>query len=148
MPRGSRSTDATAAALLEPLDAPDSASASASSPHRPRVLIIEDDLTSASALRSILTRKGCEVRTAANLADGMRLLDARPDYVVLDLILPDGSGLEILRRLRAEQSPIKVVVTTAVRDPERVREIHALRPHQLLRKPIDLIDLLRAIGMM
>src|SRR5439155_13944370 len=61
-----------------------SQSASRSSSTRPkrkcRVLIVEDDTTSLNALKSILTRKGCEVEIAVTLHEGLRLLASRPDY--------------------------------------------------------------------
>ncbi|MEA2710100.1 MAG: hypothetical protein QOF78_2701 [Phycisphaerales bacterium] len=117
---------------------------------RTRVLVIEDDHTHASALRSILTRKNCDVTTAVTLAQGLTMLAAAPpDYVVLDLMLPDGHGIEVLRRLRADpECKTRVVVTTGVRDAAIIREVLALQPHRLLRKPVDLVDLLSAIGMM
>lgn len=132
---------------------PDGRPTSRSSPAttRRRILIIEDDHTHASALRSILTRKGYEVAAAVTLANGIAMLESsRPDYIVLDLMLPDGDGVEVLRRVRACERPDapRVIVITAVRDAERLREVLALQPHRLLRKPIDLIDLLGAIEMM
>ena len=112
------------------------------------MLIVEDDLVSASALRSILTRKGCEVSLATTLAGALPHLADPPDVILLDLMLPDGNGAEVLRRLRAADSPARVVVTTAVSDPTRLREVQALRPDRVLRKPIDVVDLLGAIGIM
>jgi CheY-like chemotaxis protein len=129
-----------------------------------RVLIVEDNHMSASALRSIFTRKGCDVAAVGTVKDALATLaDGRRDYIVLDLMLPDGDGLEILRRVQslygdrgkggeggasaAPEVP-RVVVTTAVSDPEKLREVQALKPHRLLNKPIDLVDLLSAIGMM
>jgi CheY-like chemotaxis protein len=113
-----------------------------------KVLIVEDDPTSAMAMRSILTRKGCDVLVAINLAQGLELLEQRPTHVLLDLMLPDGQGVEILRRLREMNSAVKVVVTTAANDANLLREVHLLSPHRILKKPIDLVDLLNAIGMM
>jgi CheY-like chemotaxis protein len=120
-------------------------------PDRARVLIIDDDRTHASAIRSILTRKGCEVCATGTVADGVAMLASRPDYIVLDLMLPDGDGADVLRRVReldrAAGAPPRVIVTTAVNDEARLREVLALQPHRLLKKPIDLVDLLGAIGM-
>ena len=111
------------------------------------MLIVEDELTSGSALRSILTRKGCDVAMALTLADGMRLLSDNVDFVILDLMLPDGTGTALLRRARDEFPGLKVAVTTAVSDAAELRNVAALQPHRLLRKPIQLVDLLGAMGM-
>ena len=110
------------------------------------VLLIEDDPTSANALRVLLTMHGCEVAIARSLEQGLDLLRTQPSAIVVDLMLPDGDGIEILRRVRESGVPIKVVVTTAVGDPARLAEVHRLEPDCVLRKPIDLGELLRAIG--
>jgi CheY-like chemotaxis protein len=119
---------------------------------RTSVLIIEDQRMHALALRSLFTRKGCDVVGVADtVKDGIAMLASRPDYIVLDLTLADGDGVEILKRVRASEREMpspRVIVTTAVRDADRLREVLALRPHRLLEKPTDLVDLLRAIGMM
>ena len=117
-----------------------------SSPAKCHVLLIEDDAVSANALRVLLTMHGCEVTIARSLEQGLDLLRTNPSAIVVDLMLPDGDGIEILTRVREANLPIKVVVTTAVGDPTRLAAIHRLKPDGLLRKPIDLGELLRAIG--
>ena len=114
---------------------------------RPIIAIIEDDRGTAGALRSIFTRKACEVSVAGTLVEGFALIERPVDYVILDLKLPDGDGIEILRRIKSDEKPVRVVVTTSV-DTARLAEVQALRPHRILRKPLDLVDLLSAIGMM
>ena len=115
-----------------------------------RVAIIEDDAASAAALKSILTRKGCDVVVASTLADArpLVLLDPTPRIILLDLMLPDGSGTELLAELAEKQRASRVVVTTALNDPAQLARVQSFRPLRLLRKPIDLVDLLGAIGMM
>ena len=112
------------------------------------VLIVEDDATSAAALKSILTRKGCDVSVGATLAEARTRLDPMPCFVILDLMLPDGSGIELLHDLAERKQNSVVVVTTALNDPAQLARVQSLRPLRLLRKPIDLVDLLGAIGMM
>jgi len=113
-----------------------------------RVLIVEDDAVSASALRSILTRKGCDVLAVTTVADALPLLALPLDVILLDLMLPDGDGVAVLRELRRRNSTVRVVVTTALADPARLLEVRDLRPDRVLRKPIELVDLLDAIGIM
>ncbi len=110
------------------------------------VLLIEDDPTSANALRVILTMRGCEVDVARSLEQGLDLLGVNPTAIVVDLMLPDGDGIEILTRVREANMPIKIVVTTAVGDPARLAAVYRLKPECVLRKPIDVGELLRAIG--
>jgi two-component system, OmpR family, response regulator ResD len=91
-----------------------------------RVLVVEDDLTVAEVVVDYLRHAGLEPRHAL---DGQSALDLaatwRPDLVVLDLMLPGIGGLEVCRRLRAEQDPqvpLPVIMLTALgEESDRVR---------------------------
>ena len=115
-------------------------------PARCHVLLIEDDPIAGNALRVLLTMHGCSVVIARSLEQGLDQLRSNPTAIVVDLMLPDGDGVEILTRVREANLPIRVVVTTAVGDPARLAAVHRLKPESVLRKPIDLGELLRAIG--
>jgi DNA-binding response OmpR family regulator len=68
---------------------------------RPTLLLIEDDAVLRTFLADHLTADGYDVVLAETLRDGLRRIEhGRPDAVVLDLGLPDGSGLEVLSRVR------------------------------------------------
>jgi DNA-binding response OmpR family regulator len=131
--------------IPDPQLAPD-LSTTAEGRDKPRLLLIEDDWRTHSALRKILTRLGWEVQSAMTVSGGLALLDHKPDAVVLDLMLPDGDGLDVLRKARSERLRAKFAVTTGVDDPRRLEEVRGLRPDALLRKPLELNELLRAIG--
>jgi CheY-like chemotaxis protein len=115
-------------------------------PARPFLLLVEDDWRTHSALRKILGKLGWEVQSAMTVSGGLALLDLKPDALVLDLMLPDGDGAEVLRKARAESPSTKVAVTTGVEDFRRLEEIRDLQPDALLRKPLELGDLLRVLG--
>ena len=71
-----------------------------------RVLVVDDEPSLAELLASVLRYEGWTVHTAGNGADAVRTArEFRPDAVVLDIMLPDFSGLEVMRRLRAEITP-------------------------------------------
>ena len=114
---------------------------------RPRVLIVEDDPQDSLAMEAALARAGCDVVTAETLAAGRALLDPELDDLVLDLILPDGDGTELLRAVRTAGARTKVVVVTAASDPAVLGPVLDLKPDLLLGKPIDLALLLRALGL-
>ncbi|MBV9451752.1 MAG: response regulator transcription factor [Streptosporangiaceae bacterium] len=79
-----------------------------------RVLVVDDEPSLAELLSSVLRYEGWEVRTAANGAEAVRgAREFHPDAVVLDIMLPDFSGLEVMRRLRAEIPQICVLFLTA-----------------------------------
>lgn len=110
-----------------------------------RILLVEDDLASHQMLRKILVRMGCEVASARTVAVGLALLDTDPNGVILDLMLPDGEGETILRKIRSDRRPIRVAVTTGEGDLDRLRRVGALGPEALIRKPIDLDELIRGL---
>ena len=111
-------------------------------PAKPRVLVVEDDPESYQALSKILKHVGYEVFTAPTLAAATDLLGTEPRFVVLDLMLPDGNGKELLRDIRDRRLPIKVAVLTAVSDPNLLEEVRQLGPEALFGKPVDVPRLL------
>jgi two-component system OmpR family response regulator len=79
-----------------------------------RVLVVDDESTLAELLSMALRYEGWQVSSAGDGADAVRKArEFRPDAVVLDVMLPDADGLEVLRRLRAEAPDIPVLFLTA-----------------------------------
>src|SRR5438270_13775042 len=79
-----------------------------------RVLIIEDDPNVAEVVGRYLAREGYEVEIAGDGATGLeRALSDPPELVVLDLMLPNLSGLEVCKRIRAA-APVPVIILTAL----------------------------------
>jgi two-component system, OmpR family, response regulator len=79
-----------------------------------RVLVVDDEPTLAEVLASVLRYEGWEVRTAANGGTAVRTARAfRPDAVILDVMLPDIDGIEVLRRRRAISPQVCVLFLTA-----------------------------------
>ncbi|MCA9708128.1 MAG: response regulator, partial [Myxococcales bacterium] len=78
-----------------------------------RALIIEDDVVFARTLTRVLQGEGIESDWASTLARGGQLLDQhRPDIVLLDQGLPDGSGVDFLDRIRAAAwRPVAIIIT-------------------------------------
>jgi two-component system, OmpR family, response regulator len=79
-----------------------------------RVLVVDDEPSLAELLASVLRYEGWEIRTAGDGASAVRTArEFRPDAVVLDIMLPDFDGMEVLRRLRAELPHVCVLFLTA-----------------------------------
>src|SRR6266571_7898824 len=79
-----------------------------------RVLVVDDEPTLAEVLASVLRYEGWDVRTAGDGSSAVRTArDFQPDAVVLDIMLPDFDGLEVLRRLRAFSPKVCVLFLTA-----------------------------------
>jgi DNA-binding response OmpR family regulator len=108
------------------------------------VLVVEDDLAARRALKLILKSHGFGVSEAGTVGDAIGALAQRPDWVLLDLMLPDGCGTEVLHRVRRDQSACRVCVITGC-GPEKLAQVRALGPELLLKKPVDVQQLLAAL---
>jgi response regulator of citrate/malate metabolism len=103
-----------------------------------RVLVVEDELVAGEANAAYATRVGLDVVGVARSGrEALRLLaDARDvDLLLLDMQLPDGHGLELLRRIRAGGAEVDVIAVTAARDVEVVRSAVAQGVVSYLIKP-------------
>ena len=89
-----------------------------------RALIIDDHVLFAEAIKPALASEGVEVvGVATSGAAGLRAVaEHRPEIVLVDLGLPDQSGLSVGRTIAAEHPEVKVVALTALDDPKAVRE--------------------------
>jgi DNA-binding response OmpR family regulator len=106
------------------------------------VLVIEDEPGIRAVIRELLSEEGYEVLEEEDPVAALTLAEQiRPIVILLDLLLPRGSGTEFLRRYRERVAdPAPVIVTTAVSDlPEGVENVAAVLP-----KPFDL-DVLLAL---
>jgi PAS domain S-box-containing protein len=114
-----------------------------------RILHVEDNLANLALVEQILARHQ-EVELIAATLGGLALDLARrhrPDIILLDLHLPDMSGIDVLNRLRADPltSDIPVVVVSADATPQRMQRLDASAVAAYLTKPIDVRELLRVI---
>ena len=111
----------------------------------PRVLVADDDRQLQSLLNILLTRAGFEVDFASSGREALKKTIAdHYDAIMLDLILPDISGMEILDKL-AQRKPEAmrriIVITGASRGV--IEQIDTSRIHALLRQPVDIHDVIR-----
>jgi len=120
------------------LPSPSPREASPSQQIKGSVLVVEDDPSSLGALSSILRLWGWDVRGVSTIADALPLLEKPFGRLILDLMLPDGDGVLILRHIRGRSLPTEVIVTTGVSDVHRLDEVRHLSPRTILTKPIDL----------
>ena len=82
---------------------------------------------------------------AGTVAEAMTALPQRPDWVLLDLMLPDGCGTRVLERVRADSIGSRVCVVTGC-GPEMLEQARAMGPDLVLKKPLDVERLLEVLG--
>lgn len=110
-----------------------------------RLLLIDDDQDLAELLRDFLARHGYALDWADRPSAAMQRLDARPDLVLLDIMLPEADGFEICRRIRASGSEVPVIMLTARGDDaDRIRGLRG-GADDYLPKPFNPLELLARI---
>lgn len=107
-----------------------------------RVLVVDDDAPLRRALQQTLARAEYDVLTAEGRSEAFQQAAiADPAVVVLDLGLPDGDGVDLLRELRS-WSDVPVLVLTGSTDPQRMLAAFEAGADDFLRKPFGLEELL------
>ena len=116
-------------------------------PPRPlRVLVVEDDPDSLETLLKLCHRLGHTCLTATSRAEALSMLIHQPpDAILLDLMLPGGNGIEVLRVVRAHHFGARVAVVTAA-DSGMIEEVERLKPDAVFRKPLDFAEVRRWLG--
>jgi len=108
---------------------------------RKRVLLIEDEGSIADPLAEALRREGFDVQTAGTAAAGLETFAARPpDLVLLDVMLPDGDGREVLREIRQRSRTPVVMLTAREEEMDRVLGLE-LGADDYVTKPFSAAEL-------
>src|SRR5207237_7678749 len=111
-------------------------------PRRLSVLVVDDE----PALREVLSLRiadwGHDVRAVGDIADAERALDSQPpDVVLCDVVLPDGSGLDLLKRIKKQDERLPVVMITAHGDVDKAVDAMKSGATDFLTKPLDYLML-------
>ena len=110
------------------------------------VLVVDDDPLVCDLLVQFLSLRGYRALGVKDGQDALRIVeDVSPDAIVLDLVMPGMSGIEVLRALREKEYPGGIIIMTGCHNEELLDEAWALGPQEVLLKPIDLEHLLTAI---
>jgi DNA-binding NtrC family response regulator len=114
-----------------------------------RVLVIDDEADIRESLETLLVLEGYAVDLAQNAAEGLRALDARAyDLVLLDLMMPDRSGMEVLREVRERDRETPIFLITAYGSVEAAVEALKSGANDYFSKPWDNEKLLIEIDRM
>ena len=108
-----------------------------------QVLIVEDEIVFARAVKKQLQRAGYKSEIAGNLSTAREKFESQtPDLVLLDMRLPDGSGLDFLEAIKNGQNPnTAVLVMSAYGELEDAVSAMKLGASDYLKKPVDLDEL-------
>lgn len=112
-----------------------------------RILLADDHPMIRAAIDVLLRDTGYEVVGMAGTGEAaLELLEQiQPDILLLDIQMPGGSGLDVLRQLRADKSPVKVILLTAAVDDTALLEAKALKVRGIVLKNSDPAYLLECL---
>jgi len=114
-----------------------------------RILVIDDDPAMQELIRAILERWGFELITALNVASAVEILRQKPlpDLVLLDMMLPDIDGLELLRQIRETKvfDNLPVIIVSAMADSDRIRKGLDMGADRYITKPAISHNLLKTV---
>jgi two-component system phosphate regulon response regulator PhoB len=110
-----------------------------SSGEKPLILVVDDDASILKLVEALLTRAGLDCALAENATKAAQILKTppMPKLMILDMMLPDVSGIEFLKQLRAKQvfDDLPVLILSALADPMQIREALAEGADRYLTKP-------------
>jgi DNA-binding response OmpR family regulator len=109
-------------------------------------LVVEDDVFVLSALAELLSEEGYDVHTATNGFSALRqAVDIRPSVILLDLLLPERSGNDVLVELRNEPATRDVAIVVVTGHPEGLSEAQLAETDGMVSKPFDVAELLKTV---
>ena len=113
------------------------------------ILCIEDEPEMIDLIRLILGRRGFEVLGAAGGKEGLeKVRQAKPDLVLLDLMMPDMDGWEVYQQMKADEStkdiPV-IVVTAKAQSIDKVLGLHIAKVDDYIAKPFSPQELLNSV---
>lgn len=108
-----------------------------------KVLVVDDEVEITHLLSLYLGKRGYEVLTANTVGDAIGVLESNPDIdaVLLDIMLPDGNGVEFLKHVRAYLPDAAIIMVTGVNDLDTVVRAMKNGADDYLTKPFRLAQL-------
>jgi len=106
------------------------------------LLIVDDEVSLRDFLTIVFEADGWRVETAASIAEGRAAIQkSEPDLILCDLMLPDGSGLDLLRDAKAQNPSIAVIMITAHTSTKSAVEALKLGAFDYIAKPFDIDEM-------
>ena len=112
-----------------------------------RVLIVDDSFYACSSLKHLLESHGYEVVGAAfSPSEAVNLYaQTKPDLVTMDIVMPEGGGLEAIKALRVQDPNARIIVVSALEQDAVMKAARELGVGVFVKKPIHWPELERAL---
>ncbi|MCX5703699.1 MAG: response regulator [Candidatus Omnitrophica bacterium] len=101
-----------------------------------KILVVDDEAEICGLTKSILSKKGYNVLTAATAAEALKIVkEERPQVVLLDILLGADSGMDVLAKIKEMDKSIKVIMITALDDDETILKAKSQGADDYISKP-------------
>ena len=104
-----------------------------------KILIVDDVPTNVTLIAAIIKKLNVEYDTAENGEDALKKIETfKPNIVLLDLMMPDISGWDVIKTIREKYSKeqLAIIVTSAITDHENITECYYMGVNDYVAKPI------------
>lgn len=110
------------------------------------IMVVDDERDILTCMHEVLTNEGYRVTATISGVEALDLLASEvPDLVVLDLRMPQVSGVEVLQKIRRTHADLPIIVSSALRSYRNDIEIVSANVAAFLDKPIDLDELVDTV---
>ena len=110
------------------------------------ILIIDDVVTLGLMLKTWFTKKGFQVRTTINIGDAKKAIqEQKPELIISDLRLPDGSGLDLIKWVKERYDDIVIIVMTSYADIQTAVDCIRAGAYDYVAKPLNPEEVLKKI---
>ena len=111
-----------------------------------KLLIVDDEIDVMEFAKNFFKKRNIDVQTASNGIEALEIINhEKPDLVLLDIIMDEMNGLEVLKTLRAEKNSVKVIMVTGREDEDTVKETESLGITGYIHKPLILDELEKVV---
>ncbi|GAB5538346.1 MAG: hypothetical protein Salg2KO_04490 [Salibacteraceae bacterium] len=111
-----------------------------------KVLVVDDEMDVCFLLKSILSAAGKEVEVCNTLAQcEKKIRTFQPKYLILDVNLPDGNGLDRMEQLKSVDPSLNIIVHSAINTPQNIQIAEQKGAQAFISKPLNRHELLECL---
>ncbi len=115
---------------------------------KPKALVVDDSMMMRVLVRDFLEKAGCEViGEAVDVPSGIKAYqDLKPDLMTLDLVMPGGSGIDVLKSVMTSNPKANVIIISAVSQEQITQELMSIGARTIVNKPVTLQKITEALA--
>lgn len=109
-----------------------------------KILIVDDSSSNVLLLQNFLEEEGYMIEVAFSGIEALKMAKQfKPDLILLDLMMPDISGFDVVKKMEVQ---VPTIMVSASRDPKSMEEARSLGVKSYVQKPIDFDEILQVIA--